>query len=262
MDKLNISVFFPTYNEEGNIEALVARTVETLRRLAGRWEVIIVDDGSRDRTGEVAEALVKKYPGVRHVRHEKNRGYGGAVKTGLQEAKLDWIFFTDGDGQFDTAEIELLLPLAQNADMIAGYRIDRKDPVMRKLNAWAWGTLVRTLFGLHGKVRDIDCAFKLFRRRVVDENTFVAEGALISTELLVRAKKLGYRFAEVGVHHYPRKAGTQTGANPRVILRAFKELFKFCGIGFDWYSIGCCLWAKLPTKFAKNLLFICWSLSK
>jgi glycosyltransferase involved in cell wall biosynthesis len=229
MDKLNISVFFPTYNEEANIEALVTRTVETLKRLAGRWEVIVVDDGSRDRTGEVAEALVKKFPGVRHVRHEKNRGYGGAVKTGLQEAKLDWIFFTDGDGQFDVAELELLLPAAQKADMIAGYRIDRKDPLLRKLNAFAWGTLVRTLFGLHGKVRDIDCAFKLFRRRVVDESVFVAEGALISTELLVRAKKMGYLFSEVGVHHYPRQAGTQTGAKLKVILRAFKELFKFYG---------------------------------
>jgi glycosyltransferase involved in cell wall biosynthesis len=227
--KLNISVFFPAYNEEQNLEALVTRTVETLRRLAAGWEVIIVDDGSRDRTPEVAARLVKQYPGVRHIRHEKNRGYGGAVKTGLQAAKLDWIFFTDGDGQFDIAELELLLPATAEADIVVGYRLNRQDPMLRKLNAFGWGTLVRTLFGLHGKVRDIDCAFKLFRRRVVDESEFKAEGAMISTELLVRAKKLGYRFKEVGVHHFPRKAGTPTGANPKVILRAFKELFKLYG---------------------------------
>jgi glycosyltransferase involved in cell wall biosynthesis len=229
VDKLNISVFFPTYNEEQNIESLVTRTVETLERLAGTWEVIIVDDGSRDGTPEIAQALTKKYTGVRHVRHEKNCGYGGAVKTGLKEAKLDWIFFTDGDGQFDVAEIEQLISATRNADMVVGYRIDRKDPFIRKLNAYAWGVLVRTLFHLHGKVRDIDCAFKLFRRRVVDECVFKADGAMISTELLVRANKLGYRFHEVGVHHYPRKAGKQTGANPKVILRAFKELFKLYG---------------------------------
>jgi glycosyltransferase involved in cell wall biosynthesis len=228
-EKLDISTFFPAYNEERNLEPLVRRTAEVLRRLAGKWEIIIVDDGSRDRTPEIAARLVKELPGVRHVRHSQNRGYGGAVKTGLKEAKLDWIFFTDGDGQFDVAELERLLPAAADADIVVGYRLDRKDSFLRKLNAFGWGTLVRTLFGLHGKVRDIDCAFKLFRRRVVDAADFKAEGAMISTELLVRAKKLGYRFREVGVHHFPRTAGTATGADPRVILRAFKELFKLYG---------------------------------
>ncbi len=226
---LEISAFFPAYNEELNLEPLVRRFVEVLRRLTRKWELIIVDDGSRDRTPEIAARLVKEFPGVRHVRHDRNRGYGGAVKTGLKEAKLDWVFFTDGDGQFDVAELEKLLPAAAEADIIVGYRLDRKDSFLRKLNALGWGTLVRTLFGLHGKVRDIDCAFKLFRRRVVDQTEFRAEGAMISTELLVRAKKLGYRFREVGVHHFPRTAGAATGANPRVILRAFQELFRLYG---------------------------------
>jgi glycosyltransferase involved in cell wall biosynthesis len=228
-DKLNISLFFPAYNEAPNLEPVVTRAVETLRRLAGKWEVIIVDDGSRDNTPEIAARLVRDLPGVRHVRHDRNRGYGAAVKTGLKSAKLDWIFFTDGDGQFDIAELERLVPAAADADIVVGYRLDRQDPFLRKLNAFGWGTLVRTLFGLHGKVRDIDCAFKLFRRRVVDESEFKAEGAMISTELLVRAKKLGYRFREVGVHHYPRRAGQATGAKPAVILRAFKELFRLYG---------------------------------
>ncbi len=226
LPKLNISVFFPAYNEAANLEQLTTRTVEILRKVAQEWEVIIVDDGSRDNTPEVANQLVQKYPGVRYIRHKKNQGYGGAVKTGLQSAKLDWIFFTDGDGQFDTREIELLLPHTETHDFIAGYRIKRQDNFIRSLNALAWGTLVRTLFGLQGKVRDIDCAFKLFQRRVVDQTEFKASGAMISTELLAHAKKLGMKFKEVGVHHYPRIAGTQTGANPGVILRAFKELFK------------------------------------
>ncbi len=227
--KIDISVFFPAYNEGENIERLTRRTVETLKRCANRWEVIIVDDGSSDNTPEVAGRLETEIPGVRYIRHKVNRGYGGAVKTGLREARLSWIFFTDGDGQFDTAELELLLPAVAEADFIAGYRLNRQDNFMRKLNAWAWGMLVRSIFGLHGKVRDIDCAFKLFKRRVVDECEFKSEGAMISTELLARARKLGYRFKEQGVHHLARTAGTQTGANPRVILRAFKELFQLYG---------------------------------
>ncbi|MCD4814208.1 glycosyltransferase family 2 protein [bacterium] len=227
--KLNISAFFPAYNEAANLEKLTRKTVETLQQLANQWEVIIVDDGSSDHTAEVAAKLEKEFPGVRYIRHQKNQGYGGAVKTGLREAKLDWIFFTDGDGQFDTSEIALLLPATQAADFVAGYRLKRQDGFLRSLNAFAWGTLVRTLFGLHGKVRDIDCAFKLFQRRVVDGDEIQAKGAMISTELLARAKKMGYTFREVGVHHYPRIAGTQTGANIKVILRAFGELFRLYG---------------------------------
>ncbi len=227
LPKLDLSVFFPTYNEEHNIEALVMRAVDTLKRLAGRWEVIIVDDGSRDRTPEIAARLTQTVPGVRSVRHERNRGYGAAVKTGLQECRLEWVFFTDGDGQFDVTELERLLPATAEADFIAGYRRNRQDPWIRKLNAFAWGTLVRTLFGLN--IRDIDCAFKLFQRRVLDAGGFRSDSALISTELLVRAKKLGYRFKQIGVRHLPRLAGRQTGAHPKVILHAFKELFQLYG---------------------------------
>lgn len=226
MEPLALSVFFPAYNEAANLEKLTRRAVETLERIASQFEVIIVDDGSQDNTGEVAARLVREFPRVRYLRHEKNRGYGGAVKTGLSAARFPWIFFTDGDGQFDVAELELLLAHRAAADFVAGYRLDRRDSWLRKLNAFGWGTLVRGLFGLRGKVRDIDCAFKLFDRRVVDAFEFKSEGALISTELLVRARQLGYRFAEQGVHHFPRLAGRQTGANFRVIFRAFKELFQ------------------------------------
>lgn len=222
---VNISVFFPAYNEAANLERLTVRTVETLRRTGRSWEIIIVDDGSGDQTPQVAEQLAAAHPGVKYIRHRQNQGYGGAVKTGLKASRGEWIFFTDGDGQFDTAEIELLLPHTDQADFIAGYRIKRRDNFLRLCNAFAWGLLVKTLFGLHGKVRDIDCAFKLFQRRIVDQSEFKAAGAMISTELLARARKMGYVFKEVGVHHYPRTAGRQTGANIKVIMRAFKELF-------------------------------------
>lgn len=220
----SLSVFFPSYNEEGNVERVVAHALEVLPSVAQKFEVIVVNDGSKDRTRELAEALARKDKRVRVVNHEVNRGYGGALISGIKAGRYDWIFFSDGDGQFDTAEIANLLPPAQNHDIVVGYRIHRQDSLMRKLNAWAWGTLVRALF--HIPVRDIDCAFKLFRREVFDKVEVTAQGAMISTQILAAAVKRGFTIAEVGVHHYPRVAGQQTGAKLRVILRAFRELFK------------------------------------
>ncbi len=228
MTALRISAFFPVYNEEANVEPLALALEKTLSELVPEYEVIIVNDGSRDRTREIADRLAREHPNIRAVHHEINRGYGGAVKTGFREARLDWVFFTDGDRQFDVAEIKTLLPYTDRYDMIVGYRMNRQDRLTRRLNAFAWGTLVRFLFNLRG-VRDIDCAFKLFKRDILEHFTFEAEGAMISTELFARAVKAGYRIQEVGVHHYPRTAGTQTGGNPRVILRAFRELFHLYG---------------------------------
>ena len=222
----SISAFFPAYNEEANIGALCLKTASVLKRVAGDWEVVAINDGSKDATAAVVEALHKKEPGIRVVSHSVNSGYGAAVKTGFKSAKMDWIFLTDGDGQFDVNEIERLLPLAQDHDLVVGYRIKRADPFHRKANAWAWGTLVRTLFGLKG-VRDIDCAFKLIRRDVFKTFQLETTGAMISTELLVKSQKNGFRIAEIGVQHYARTAGTQTGAKLSVIARAFKELFHY-----------------------------------
>lgn len=225
MKKLpGLTIFYPSYNEEGNVERVTRAAVEAARQFADDYEVIIVDDGSRDRTGEIGDRLAKEIPGVRCVHNRPNLGYGGAVQRGLREATKPWIFFTDGDGQFDFNEIPKLIELLERCDFAVGYRIKRADPFIRKLNAFCWGTLVRWQFGL--KVRDIDCAFKLLPKRLIDEITLGSQGALISTELLARAAYKGYRIAEVGVHHYPRTAGTQTGAKLRVILRAFRELFK------------------------------------
>jgi glycosyltransferase involved in cell wall biosynthesis len=151
-------------------------------------------------------------------------GYGAALQSGIRAAKKELVFFTDGDGQFDIGEIKLLLPLIKQNDVVCGYRLDRKDPLMRKLNGWMWTRLVNLLFGMH--IRDIDCAFKLLRTEIFEGMKLSSAGALISAEILARATRHGFRVAEVGVHHYPRTAGKQTGANLKVILRAFKELFK------------------------------------
>jgi len=232
--KPSISAFFPAYNEEANIAALCLKTAAVLKRLGSSWEVIAVNDGSRDRTAAVVEALHKKEARIRVVSHAVNQGYGAAVKTGFVSARLDWIFFTDGDGQFDVNELERLVPLMADHDLVVGYRIKRADSRQRLANAWAWGTLVRTLFRLKG-VRDIDCAFKIVRRSVFDTFSLETTGAMISTELLVKSQKNGFRIAEIGVGHYPRTAGVQTGAKLKVIARAFKELFLYF---IKWQSNG------------------------
>src|ERR1039458_248500 len=225
MPKLSpLSVFFPAYNEEANVENMVRLSQRILPEVAEKWEIIPVNDGSKDKTGEIIDRLAKEDPNVRPVHHEKNQGYGGAVISGYNSSKYDYVFFTDGDLQFDLREITLLIDKIDEGDLILGYRKNRRDPAMRKLNAFLWGSLVKFLFGF--QVRDVDCAFKLMKRKVIDKVRLSAGGAMVSTELLARANKAGFRFVEVGVTHYPRVAGTQTGANLKVILRAFRELFR------------------------------------
>jgi glycosyltransferase involved in cell wall biosynthesis len=221
---LSLSVFFPCYNEQDNVEQTAKRAVEVLEGLGADYEIILVNDGSADQTGARADAIAAGNNRVRVVHHPQNMGYGAALQSGIRAAKRELIFFTDGDGQFDIGEIKLLLPLIEQNDIVCGYRLDRKDPIMRKLNGWMWTRLVNLLFGMN--IRDIDCAFKLFRAEVFTRMMMSSAGALISAEILARATRRGYRIAEVGVHHYPRTAGKQTGAKLSVIIRAFKELFK------------------------------------
>lgn len=217
-------MFFPCYNEEANVERTTQAALTMCRRVAQDFEIIIVNDGSKDRTGEIADRLAAETPEVRAVHNSPNLGYGGALQRGFREATKNWVFYTDGDGQFDFEEFDKLLPLLADYDIVSAYRINRQDSVIRKLNAFAWTKLVNIAFNLW--LRDIDCAFKIYPRTLFDEIEMKSMGALIDTEILARARRLGYRIGQVGVHHYPRTAGTQTGANLRVILRAFKELFK------------------------------------
>jgi glycosyltransferase involved in cell wall biosynthesis len=221
---ISLSVFFPCYNEQDNVERTTKRAKEVLEELKADFEIIIVNDGSADETGVRADAIAAGDSRIRVVHHPHNMGYGAALQSGIRAAKKELVFFTDGDGQFDIGEIKLLLPLMPQNDIVCGYRLDRKDPIIRKLNGWMWTKLVNLLFGM--RIRDIDCAFKLFRAEIFEGVKLSSEGALISAEILARATRRGYRIAEVGVHHYPRTAGKQTGAKMTVIIRAFKELFK------------------------------------
>jgi glycosyltransferase involved in cell wall biosynthesis len=220
----SLTVFYPCYNEEANVKNTTEAALKACQRLVDDFEIIIVNDGSKDRTGEIADALAAQYEPVRAVHNNPNLGYGGALQRGFREASKEWIFYTDGDGQFDFDEIGKLLPMLDRFDVISAYRLDRKDPLIRKLNAWCWTTLVNLSFGM--RIRDIDCAFKIFPRRLFEQIEMWSMGALIDTEILAKATRLGYRIGQVGVHHYPRTAGEQSGANIKVILRAFKELFK------------------------------------
>lgn len=222
-----LSVFLPCYNEEGNIRRVVEEVLAFLPSIADDFEIIIVDDGSRDRTGQIADELAAGDPRIRAVHHASNRGYGGALQSGFRAAAKPWVFQTDGDGQFCIADLARLLPLSRQYDIVAGYRQRRQDNRLRRLNAWLWGKLVQRLLGF--RCRDVDGSFKLYRREIFDHVELRSMGAMISAEVLARAVRAGYTLAEAPVRHRPRIAGRQTGANLRVILRAFKELWKLRG---------------------------------
>jgi glycosyltransferase involved in cell wall biosynthesis len=219
----SISVFFPCYNEQDNIARVVEKTVSVLEKTNYDFEVIIINDGSSDNTARIANEIAAKNNRVKAIHHKHNLGYGAALQSGFKAATKELVFHTDGDGQFDINELPPLLPLMEQYDIVCCYRLDRQDNIIRKINGWCWTRLVSLLFGL--KIRDVDCAFKLYKREIFDNIRLESKGALISTEILARAAGKGYRITEKGVHHYPRTAGRQTGANIRVIMRAFKELF-------------------------------------
>jgi len=220
----SISAVMPAYNEEANIAPQVLEVVDTLRSTVDDFEVIVVNDGSRDRTGEIVKELSAKDPQVRVVTHPRNLGYGAALYSGFVNAGKELVFLTDSDRQFDLSDLHRLLPLIAHADIVAGYRNPRRDPPIRVLNGIGWSALVTLLFGY--MARDIDCAFKLFKRDILQHIKLTTRGATFSAEFLIRSKRAGYEIVEVGVHHRPRRAGSPTGARPDVIIRAFRELFR------------------------------------
>jgi glycosyltransferase involved in cell wall biosynthesis len=221
---VSITVFFPCFNEQANVRRMTEQATTVLEKLQADYEIIVVDDGSADDTGRIADEIAASRRTVRVVHHPQNRGYGAALQSGIRAATKELVFYTDGDGQFDLEELPSLLPLIERYDIVSCYRMNRRDNLVRKFNGWAWTRLVRLVFSL--KVRDVDCGFKLYRRAVFDAITLESTGALISTEILARAARKGFTITEKGVHHYPRTAGKPTGANPAVILRAFRELFQ------------------------------------
>lgn len=221
---LSISVFFPCYNEQENVGRTTENALMVLDKLKADFEVIIVDDGSSDDTGRIADQIARQDNRVKVVHHKRNLGYGAALQSGFKAATKELVFYTDGDGQFDISEMPPLLELMEQYDIVSCYRLNRRDSTIRKLNGWCWTKLVCLLFRL--QIHDIDCAFKLYKREIFDNIELSSTGALIDTEILARATRKGYSIAQKGVHHYPRTAGEQSGANLGVILRAFKELLQ------------------------------------
>jgi len=224
--KLNqLSVFFPAYNEEKNLQNTVKEALKVLPSVAKQYEIIIVNDGSKDKTGKIADRLAKENKRIKVVHHPFNYGYGGALKSGFKAARYPWVAFTDSDGQFDFGEIKRFLPHTKKADLVLGYRIARADSLARKLFTFGWSLIARLFLGLN--VKDYSCGFKLVKRRTFAEvQPLVGEEKVTQIEWLIKARRLGFKFAEVGVHHYPRKAGKQTGANFKVVARSFVDLFK------------------------------------
>ena len=221
-----IGIFFPAFNEEENIGPLLDEAVTELAKLANSFEIVVVDDGSADRTAEIVRGYAERHPQVRLVSHPMNLGYGHALRTGFTSTRGDAVALIDGDRQFRIADLALLLERWDDADVIVGYRIVRADPRVRLFIARVYKTVLRSLFSLG--VRDIDCGFKLFKRNVVDAITpqLVSRSAFISPEIVIRSQLAGYKIVEVGVPHHPRIAGTAHGATPKVIARTLGEIYR------------------------------------
>jgi glycosyltransferase involved in cell wall biosynthesis len=201
-----LSVVLPAYNEEPNVEAVVRQALEALPALAGDFEVIVVDDGSTDGTAAIAQELVDEhYPRVRLLRHERNQGYGAALRTGFSRTRHDFVFYTDADQQFDISELEFLLPMLAEHDVVVGFRVYRYDSATRLVASTIYNWLVRVLFRV--RVRDVDCSFKVFRREVLDKITIECTDFFVDTELVAKVRKWNFRLAQKGVRHYPRAAG-------------------------------------------------------
>ena len=223
---ISLSVVFPAYNEEKNINKTITDCLAYLAENFDDYEIIVVNDGSTDNTAGETQNLIDTNKKIRLINHEVNMGYGTALNTGLEAASRDYIFFMDSDGQFDITELEKLMPYLKESHIVIGYRIQRADSFIRTLNAYLYGLYIRLFFGLN--VKDIDCAFKIFPKSAFDKvKPIRSRGALYSAELLIKFRKYGFSFSEVGVNHFPRSYGEQSGANLAVIFKMFKESWEF-----------------------------------
>ena len=216
-----LTVILPCFDEEPNVAQAVREATSAACRCASAVEIVVVDDGSRDATGEIAAELVEADPRVRVVAHDVNRGYGAAVRSGITASRMPWVLLTDADLQFDLQQLDRLLPLAPEHDLVAGYRIDRRDPVHRRAAAAAWNWLMRRTFGV--PVRDVDCAFKLARGPLLRGLDLTSEGAMVSMELYARATLDGWRIAEVGVPYRERTGRSKVTGTVRGTVRTVRD---------------------------------------
>ena len=231
MTKLaGLSIVLPCFNEEENVGLVVSRAIEALAGITSDFEVVVVNDGSRDGTAEVAQTLVDSHhPRVRLVNHIANRGYGAAIATGFEHARGDLVFYTDADNQFDISELQWFLPMMEDQDVVVGFRVYRYDTVLRSILSWIYNRLVSVLFRV--RVRDVDCAYKLFRREVLEKITIESSDFFVDTELVAKARKWNFRIAEKGVRHYPRLHGETTVRASdipntlRTVLRMWQRIY-------------------------------------
>jgi glycosyltransferase involved in cell wall biosynthesis len=220
-----VSLFFPSYNEEGNVQDVVKNALAAFEGKGIPFELIIVNDGSKDKTGQIAERLAKKHKEVKVFHHNPNQGYGAALQTGFTNAKFPYVGYMDGDGQFDAADfVNKLLPQLATADLVTGKRVHRADPAIRKLNAYLWNILAKVLFQM--KINDVDCGMKVIKREVLQKLHLKYNYATICQELHFKTQDMGYVTKQVPVIHKPRLVGVQTGANPFVILNSLVQLFQ------------------------------------
>jgi glycosyltransferase involved in cell wall biosynthesis len=212
-----LSVFFPAYNDSGTIASLVIRALDTASRLTPNHEVIVVNDGSTDSTAQILDSLARMYPALRVVTHRENRGYGGALRSGFSTASKEIVFYTDGDAQYDPAEMELLwAKMSSDVDLVNGYKISRSDPLHRVFIGRLYHHIVKTLFGL--KVRDVDCDFRMMRRAIFERVRLEKNSGVICLEMMKKIQDAGFRIVEVPVHHYHRAYGRSQFFNfPRIV---------------------------------------------
>ena len=221
----SLSVFFPAYNDGGTIGSMVVAAVATAKKLTADYEIIVVNDGSTDSTRDVLEELDRLYPRLRVIHHPRNGGYGAALRTGFASATKDVIFYTDGDAQYDPREMTLLWQsLTPEVDFVNGYKISRSDPLYRIILGRLYHYLVKTLFGLH--LRDVDCDFRLMRRRIFDQITLEKSSGVICLELMKKVQDISVLVTEVPVHHYHRAYGRSQFFNVRRILHTIMDVFK------------------------------------
>ena len=219
----SLSIFFPCYNEADNAKTMIEQAVQIGEDYGIDYEVVVVDDGSSDQSAQIVQEEAKKNPRIHLIQHPKNRGYGAALRTGLGNVKKDLVFLTDGDNQFRLSEMEKLFSKIDSCDVVVGYRINRQDKAHRRFNGFLWTQLNKILFRL--PVRDVDCAFKLFRKKALEGLELKSDHLLIHAEILARLKKKGCKIEEIGVTHYPRVAGKATATGIGRIVKTFKELF-------------------------------------
>lgn len=222
--KPKISIVLPAYNEEKNIEKAVGDCISVLEKISQEYEIIVVDDGSKDNTGKIADKLQEKNTHIKVIHHEENRGYASALRSGFENSKFEFVFYTDADNQFNINELKKILPLIKDFDVVVGYRKNRKDSLHRLIISLGYNFLIRILLGI--KVRDVDCSFKLFRGEVIRKIRIKHEGWLVDTEILAKAVKEGYKIKEIPVTHYPRLEGKSTVKPISSIFNTFIELIK------------------------------------